>query len=238
MSRFLEHDAHALEVFASHSSLGRGSLSNCRASICSEVHSLTSLQKGVNLSKPFQPATVCLSKIHWNILKPPNRRFFFLDQSFWLLKFSNIDPLLHSHSGQPTRCQNFISSRWSAKIAPPVASRKKNTQLLHTGLSQGTFSSIQKTWLCFQNMIRRSLRLSLWDAGFGNRSLIHKNHRVWFFLSWSMSCQMSLYQTDNKVMKDKQIGHHQWFFGVAFWSTDGKLMVWIGGWGFNWGTLK
>lgn len=90
MSRFLEHDAHALEVFASHSSLGRGSLSNCRASICSEVHSLTSLQKGVNLSKPFQPATVCLSKIHWNILKPPNRRFFFWIKvsDFWNFRIS------------------------------------------------------------------------------------------------------------------------------------------------------
>ena len=50
--------------------------------LCSEVHSLTSLQKGVNLSKPFQPATVCLSKIHWNILKPPNRRFFFFGSKF------------------------------------------------------------------------------------------------------------------------------------------------------------
>ena len=91
---------------------------------------------------------------YWNHLIDDS---LFLDQTFWLLmKFSNIDPLLHSHSGQLTRCQNFISSRWSAKIAPPVASRNKIPNCyIRTFYKEPFFH--QKTMTLFSNMIRRSL---------------------------------------------------------------------------------
>ena len=226
-------------MFASHSSLGRGSLSNCRASIlCSEVHSLTSLQKGVNLSKPFQPATVCLSKIHWNILKPPNRRFIFFGSKFLtseIFEYRSSAPFPFRATHKVPKLHLFKMKR---KNRPPqLQVGKKIPNCYIRAFYKEPFLPFKKHDFVFRTWFGEVFVWVFEMLGLEIDLLFIKI--IEFDFSWVDQCHVKcLFQTDNKVMKDKQIGHHQWFFGVAFWSTDGKLMVWIGGWGFNWGTLK
>ena len=104
------------------------------------------------------------------------------------------------------------------KNRPPSCKSEKNTQLLHTGLLQGILFFHSKNMTLFSIMIRRSLRSSLWDAGFGNRSLIHKNYRVWFFLSWSTV--MSNVSLSNRQQSHE--GQTDWTPSTVFW---GRFLI-------------